>query len=185
MINDKLGSQQSIIIHVGLNDDSNVGNLVTDIRDPRLMDVLIDLSKRLEREPAITGVSSLGSLFQTPPQSLEQSRATIQAVPSSSQLINRDYTSTLMFIQADIGSGQTQVRDVTNLIESHLDATPIPPGVTFTVTGNPPMETLIFSLLTSDAIRTLSIACLLILVLLFLMERSVSKSLLSSSSHCC
>ena len=91
---------------------------------------------------------------------------------------SKDYKSTLMYIRADVGSSEDKISDLAKLIKENLDAAPSIPGVKVSLTGNPPMRATISKLLAHDAGYTLMLAALIILLLLFVMERSIARGLL-------
>ncbi len=77
-----------------------------------------------------------------------------------------------MYISADIGSGEESLHSFNNRIEEYVEHTPKPPGVKFSVTGQPALRETIFDLLKRDAGVTLLAASIIILLLLFIMQRS-------------
>jgi predicted RND superfamily exporter protein len=83
-----------------------------------------------------------------------------------------------MYIRADVGSSEAKIKSLAKLVEDNLDTVPGIPGVKVSLTGNPPMRAIIGTLLSHDAFYTLSLAAIIILLLLFVMERSITKGLL-------
>ncbi|MFW5746529.1 MAG: efflux RND transporter permease subunit [Nanoarchaeota archaeon] len=174
----KLGNQESVFVLFALSDQSNIDTVARDIRDPRIIESMHELQERLLREPIITGVQSVASVFPQTPQSASEVHAVIETVPGLDEFFDRSRSATIMIIQADIGGGESQINAVTGLIEDHIAATSLTPGVEVTVTGNPPMRVLILDLLKRDAIITLLIAGIAIFVLLWIMQKSLTKALL-------
>lgn len=177
-INDKLGNRESIFVLIKMTDESNVNSVIRDIRDPRVAVAMMDLQERIALEPIVTSVGSYASVFQEEPETIEEVINNLSAIPGTSEFLSADYTATIMVVQTDVGSSDEQINSITQLIEEHIASTAVPAGIELTITGNPPMRVVIFSLLKSDAVKTLIIASLLILLVLFLRERLASKALL-------
>ena len=79
---------------------------------------------------------------------------------------------------ADIGTGEEQIQNFDKLIQKHIEYTPKPTGVKFGITGAPIIRMTIFDLLKRDAVLTLVVSAIIILLLLFVMERSYTHGLL-------
>ena len=179
-INDKFGSQDAVLVVVKLDENSVEKDSPVDIRDPRVINFLVKLEKNLKKEDLVENIQSIGSVFNQigEPNSVEESRLILSHVPNSEVFFNKDYSATIIAISADLGSGQEKVKELNNIIRENIEYSQKPKGTKTMITGTPPMRTMILDLLIHDAIFTLLIAAIIIFILLLLMERSFTKSLL-------
>ncbi len=177
-ISDKFGGQDTVVIAVHIDDSVDSKSAVRDIRDPWVIQSLIFLDEELRSEASITSVTSPASFFRgkntiTPQEITETLRN-----PGADVFFSRNYKMALMYVTADIGSAEEQIQVFNKLIQKHIDYTPKPPGVKFGITGQPILRMTIFDLLKRDALFTLIVAATVILLLLFVMQRSYTQGLL-------
>jgi predicted RND superfamily exporter protein len=177
-ISDKFGGQDMVVIAVHIDDSVDSKSAVRDIRDPWVIQSLIFLDEELRSEASITSVTSPASFFRgkntiTPQEITETLRN-----PKADVFFSRNYKMVLMYVTADIGSAEEQIQVFNKLIQKHIDYTPKPPGVKFGITGQPILRMTIFDLLKRDALFTLIVAATVILLLLFVMQRSYTQGLL-------
>ncbi len=177
-ISDKFGGQDTVIIAVEIDDSVDLKSAVRDIRDPRVIQSLIFLDGELRNEPTVTSVASPASFFRGNPQVTPQQITATLSSPQADAFFSRNYKMTLMSVTADIGGGEDQIQNFDELIQKYIDYTPKPPGVKFGITGGPILRMTIFDLLKSDAVFTLIVAAVIILTLLFVMQRSFTKGIL-------
>jgi predicted RND superfamily exporter protein len=177
-ISAKFGGEDTVVIAVQIDDSVDLNSAVRDIRDPRVIQSLIFLDGVLRDEPSITSVTSPATFFrgksEVTPEEITQ---TLQN-PQANAFFSRNYKMTLMYVTADVGSGEEQIKKFDDLIQKRIDYTPKPPGVKFGITGGPTLRMTIFDLLKSDAVFTLIVAAVFILLLLFVMEGSYTRGLL-------
>lgn len=178
-ISDKFGGADTVVIAVQLDESVNSKSAVRDIRDPRVIQSLIFLDEALRSENDVTSVTSPASLFRgketvSPEEITEKLRNT----PQASMFFSSDRRTTLMFVAADIGSGEEKIQSFSRLIQEQIEYTPKPPGVKFSITGQPILRLTIFDLLKRDAVFTLMVAAVLIFLLLIAMQRSFTQALL-------
>jgi len=177
-ISSKFGGQDTVVIAVQIDDSVDLDSAVRDIRDPRVIQSLIFLDGVLRDESSITSVTSPATFFRgksdVTPEEITQ---TLQS-PQANAFFSRNYKMTLMYVTADIGSGEDQIKNFDEFIQKRIDYTPKPPGVKFGITGGPTLRMTIFDLLKSDAVYTLIVAAVFILLLLFVMEGSYTRGLL-------
>lgn len=175
----KFGGADTVIIAAQIDDSVDAKSVVRDIRDPRVIQSLIFLDEEIRNEASVTGVSSAATFFRGDPQATpEEITRALMNNSAANAYFSKNYKMTLMFITADIGSGEEQMQQFDKLIQRRIDYTPKPPGVKFGITGGPILRMTIFDLLKSDAIFTLMVSAILILILLFVMEGSYSQGLL-------
>lgn len=178
-ISAKFGGEDTVVIAVQIDDSVDSKNTVRDIRDPRVIESLIFLDEELRGEGSVTGVSSAASLFRgNKTYSKEEISSILLNNPAAGSFFSRDYRMTLMYVTADIGSGEENILNFNKFIQKKIDYTPKPPGVKFGITGQPIMRMTIFELLKSDAVITLIVAAVIILLLLFIMQRSYTQGFL-------
>lgn len=173
------GGEDTIVIAVQIDDSVDLKSSVRDIRDPRVIQSLIILDRELRNEVTINSINSPASFFrgktEVTPEEITQ---TLRNNPQSNAFFSRNYMMAIMSISADIGSGEEQIQKFDKLIQDRIDNTPKPPGVKFGITGGPTLRMTIFELLKSDAVFTLIVAATIILLLLFVMQRSYTQGLL-------
>ncbi len=177
-IADKFGGEDTVVIAVQIDDSVDLKNAVRDIRDPRVIQSLIFLDEELRNEAAIISVASPASLFRGKETVTTQDVTTTLNSPQADAFFSRDFKMALMYITADIGSGEEQIQNFDKLIQNRIDHTPKPPGIKFGITGGPTLRMTIFDLLKSDAVFTLLVAAGIILLLLFVMEGSYTQGIL-------
>ena len=161
-------SSSSIIILFQVNDQQQEESFVTDVRDPKLIRTQKALAEELRGETIVGEVQSSASLFETMPESKEQVIQRVERSGQGSQLYNRDYTATQMFVTLDEEMSEENIREANRKIRENLEQTPKQPGIDITITGNPVIRTDIGDILVSDSVTTISAASLLILTLLTL-----------------
>ncbi len=178
-ITDKFGGQDSVVIAIELDETVDSKNAVRDIRDPRVIQAMILLDEDLRGETSVTSVSSPASFFRgqkgITPENITQ---TLRSNPMIDGFFSKNYKMALMFVNADIGTGEEQIQNFDELIQEHIKNTPKPTGVKFGITGAPIIRMTIFDLLKRDAVLTLIVSATIILLLLFIMEGSYTHGLL-------
>lgn len=174
-IRDNFAGQDSMIVLVTLDDASSGESPLLDIRDPSVIRYMAQLEAGLLEESDIVGVVSpatyLGGFV---PPSLDASKQMISASPASA-FISKDYKTALMFVSADIGTSDPKVIALDNLIKDKVEEFPAPPGTRIMVTGEPQIRVTLFDLLGQDALNTILYASIIILVLLFIIQRSFTR----------
>ncbi|MCG2717494.1 MAG: MMPL family transporter [Nanoarchaeota archaeon] len=178
-ISDTFGGQDTIILLFQIDDRLDKRTGIDDIRHPYVMQALLLIEGLLDEESSVDGITSpavyfKGKYFLT----IDHTIAILDAESGSDMFFSKDYKSTLMYIQADVGSSEDKISDLAKLIKENLDASPSIPGVKVSITGKPPMRATLSQLLAHDAGFTLMIAAFVILLLLFVVERSITKGLL-------
>lgn len=178
-ITDKFGGQDTVVIAVEIDDSVDSKNAVRDIRDPRVIQSMILLDEDLRGETSVLSVTSPVSFFRgqqavTP----ENITRILRSDPRTEAFFSKNYKMALMYVAADIGSGEEQIQVFDKLVRKDIEYTPKPTGVKFGITGAPIIRMTIFDLLKRDAVLTLAVSAAIILLLLFVMERSYTQGLL-------
>jgi len=177
-ISAKFGGEDTVVIAVQIDDSVDLNSAVRDIRDPRVIQSLIFMDGMLREESSITSVTSAATFFRGKSDVTPEEITQTLRNPAANAFFSRNYKMTLMYVTADIGSGEEQIKSFDEFIQKRIDYTPKPPGVKFGITGGPTLRTTIFDLLKNDAVYTLIVAAVLILLLLFVMEGSYTRGLL-------
>ena len=178
-INDKFGGQDTVVIAVKIDESVNSKKAVRDIRDSQVIESLLFLDESLRDESMVQSVTSPASFFRSIDGiSDDNVSLVIEKNPAIEKFFSRDYCMTLMYVSADIGADDVKIQSFIDIVHEKLDYTPKPPGIKFGITGSPVLRVSIFDLLKSDALTTLLIAACIILLLLFVMEKSFTRGLL-------
>jgi predicted RND superfamily exporter protein len=177
-IADKFGGEDMVVIAVQIDESVDLKSTVRDIRDPRVIQSMIFLDDELRNEATITSISSPASLFRGKETVTQQEITETLNNPQANPFFSRNYKMALMYITADIGSGEEQIQGFDKFIQNRIDHIQKPPGVKFSITGAPTLRMTIFDLLKSDAVFTLLVAATIILLLLFVMQRSYTHGIL-------
>jgi predicted RND superfamily exporter protein len=174
-IRDTFAGQDSMLVLVTLDVTSSGGNAIQDIRDPSVIEYLGLLETSLREESDIINVVSPATyLAGIRLASLEMSREVIGASPASA-FISKDFKTALMFISADVGTSDPKVIALDKLLKEKVEEFSVPPGTKVLVTGEPQIRVTLFDLLGQDALNTILYASVIILILLFLIQRSFSR----------
>lgn len=178
-VSDTFGGKDTVVIAVQLDESVDLKSAVRDIRDPTVIRSLIFLDEELRDEESVTSITSPASFFRGRKSVTDDEITdTLRSNPGAEALFSRNYKTTLMYISADLGAGEEKIKSFNGLIKKHLDAAPKPPGVKFSITGAPVLRITIFDLLRRDAAVTLAFSAVIILLLLFAMQRSIMHGLL-------
>ncbi len=177
-ISDKFGGEDTVVIAVQIDDSVDSKSTVRDIRDPRVIQSLIFLDGELRGEASITSVTSPASFFRGKKEITDKEITETLQNHGADAFFSRNYKMALMYVTADIGSGEDRIQVFNKLIQKRIDYTPKPPGVKFGITGQPILRMTIFDLLKRDALYTLIVAAAVILLLLFVMQRSYTQGFL-------
>ncbi len=156
---EKFEDTDKFMILIEVDSESQNENRVVDIRDPRVTWMVQELHDLLSKETDITEVISISS-------------------PNVRGLYNKDYTATVMYALADVGASEEKTKEFATTVEEDIDSVPLPPGIKMRITGVPMMRTTMMDLLVRDAAFTIAMAALIILALLLLMHRPITRGLL-------
>ena len=178
-ISDTFGGQDTVILLFQLDDQLDKRTGIDDIRHPYVIQTLLLIENMLGEESSVDDIISPATYFQGQHfLTLDHIKAILNSNPGSKMFFSKDYKSTIMYIQADVGSSENKISDLAKLIKENLNAAPSIPGVKISLTGNPPMRATLSQLLARDAKFTLMVAAFIILLLLFVVEKSITKGLL-------
>ena len=174
----EFSSSSSIIILVQLDDSKDIRSQIADIRQPEVMEFLVRLEKNIKNEKNVESVFSAGTFFQQGvPPTLEETKSVFQMIPQSSQLFDKSYSFTPVFITADVGADSSKVEALNNKIKEIISESGAPAGIKIIVTGEPSLFSVVFNYIINDAFFTLIVATAVIFLLLLIMNRSFKKAL--------
>lgn len=170
----------SFIIVVQVDTESAAKNRAEDIRDPRVLEMVLELHKLLEKEADVSRVFSVASLLRQTgiPKNLESSKQLFSSIPQSAQMFSRDYTATLVIANADLGADEKSVKKFTEDIARDMESVRRPPGIKMSITGTPVLRNTLLELLVKDAAFTVVLTSIIIFLLLLLTHRPAAKALL-------
>ncbi len=180
-ISDKFGGADTVMILIKLDKNCELENAPKDIRDPKVIRMLIALENEIKKEPSVSSVQSVGSFLVYPenvPDNIELIKQILAKIPNSEMFFNKDYSSTLMIISADLGKNEEKINQFVSKIKGDIESVERPACVDVTVTGNPPIRVVLMEMLEHDMVFTTGIAAIIILFLLILIKRSFTRGIL-------
>jgi len=180
-ISDKFGGADTIMVLIKLNKNCELENAPKDIRDPRVIRMLVFLENEIKKEPSINYVQSSGSFFIYPenvPDNIELIKQILTEIPNSKMFFNKDYSSTLIIISADLGKSDEKINNFVSKIKEDIESVEKPACVDVIVTGNPPIRVVLMEMLEHDMVFTMSLAAIIILFLLILIKKSLVRGIL-------
>ena len=177
---DKLAStfrgQEFLVIAVTLDEETGTKDIPRDMRDPRVIQSVIELHERLAAEPPIKGVRSIAPVFQRGvPDDIEGVKQVIASTPGAGQFFNRDYSIMLIYADTTVGTDEEKVAEIEEIIQQDIEAITTPAGVNYKITGNAPLIAEVVRLLKGDIVLTTFTAAIVIFGLLVVLERSLSR----------
>jgi len=180
-ISDKFGGADTVMVLIKLDKNCELENAPKDIRDPKVIRTLVSLENEIKKEPSVSSVQSPGSFFVYPenvPDNIELIKQILAKIPNSEMFFNKDYSATLMIISADLGKSEEKINRFVSKIKGDIESVEKPACVDVIVTGNPPIRVVLMEMLEHDMVFTMSIAAIIILFLLILIKRSLTRGIL-------
>lgn len=178
-VSSRFGGSDLVLVVVELDHGVDIKNKPWDIRDPRVMRMLVELQQQMETEPKVDRAMSAGLFFPYGvPQTLTGVKTVMDMIPGSDGMFNKDYSITMLYVYANVGGSAKAARSFTNLIQDNIDGVATPTGVKLTITGGPPIGKTIAEILWSDAVYTTLLAAAIILILLIILQNSLYKGVL-------
>ncbi|MGM5481601.1 MAG: MMPL family transporter [Nanobdellota archaeon] len=181
LISNTYGGQDSVLILIELDQNTKTNLELEDIRDPDVIRFVTSLHNSLAKESLVNTIMSAGSAFSAVPDDYlteETINNVLDQHPELEELFSDDLTATMMVVSADVGSDEKKLNELEEVIQRNVDTQQIPPGVNVTVTGNPSVLQTMMDFLKQDSVNTLLIAAGIIFILLIIIERSVTSSVL-------
>jgi len=171
-VRDTFSGSDIVLVVAQLDYGATQKNAVRDIRDPRVMRMLLELEDQVKDESSVDQVQSIASVFgkMDIPKTTEGVKSILAKIPDSQMAFNKDYSATLLYTYANIGSDNERIKELDATIQEDIDASSVPPGVKVRITGMPSIRSTLMDLLQKDAIFTISLAGLIILIMLILLN---------------
>ncbi|CAF30578.1 efflux RND transporter permease subunit [Methanococcus maripaludis] len=181
-IRDEFGGTETIMLGVKLV-PSDSSEKVTDIRDPRVLDLVDFLEQDIGSMDMITSVSSRADILKAYnndviPNDVATVKTIYQNLPESSRdgIFNNDYSMVVVYATTDAGTDDKKI--LVKDINSRLDEAPIPPGVEVITTGTPALSELLKRMMDESQAVTGLASLLAIFTILLLYFRNIVKSVL-------
>jgi len=181
MVSDKFGGSDTVMILIKLNRSCEIENSPTDIRDPRVIKMIVNLENEIKKESSVSSVQSVASLFvyhENVPNNIELIKRVFVKIPNSKMFFNKDYSATIMLISADLGKSEEKIDSFISKIKRDIKSVEKPACVDVSITGNPPIRAVLMKILQHDMVYTMAIAAIIILLLLIVLKKSFTKGLL-------
>jgi hypothetical protein len=177
-VSDEFGGEDIVIVMLKI-DEATDKDSIYDIRDPQIINFLIEFQNELEKNPKVVGVTSAASIFsQLPHETYQETIYAQELVPDLVNFYDDEYKVTLAYIYVDIGVEYSSVKSFENMIYETIDSIGPPGNVEISISGTPSIFKSIYEFLISDAINTLIIASILIFLMLIIIQRDLIKSIL-------
>ena len=179
VISSKYRGEEFMVIAVCLEEETDAKDIVHDIRDPKVIESVVELHERLEAESSIEKVQSIAPYFQdSVPDDLEGVKKELASVPGAEKFFNDDFSIMLIYASPLAGFNEEKVKAATEMIQKDVDRITKPAGVEYKITGEASLITELLRLMREDMVFTTVIAAIIIFVLLALLERSLKKGFL-------
>lgn len=181
-IRDEFGGTETVMFGVKLV-PSDSSEKVTDIRDPRVLELVDFLEQDIGSMDMVTSVSSRVDVLKAYnndviPNDIATVKTIYQNLPESSQdgMFNNDYSMVVVYATTDAGTEDKNI--LVKDINSRLDEAPIPPGVEVITTGTPALDELLERMMDESQAVTGLASLLAIFTILLLYFRNIVKSVL-------
>jgi hydrophobe/amphiphile efflux-3 (HAE3) family protein len=183
LLSSDFGSTDVMLLLIELDYDCDEPNAVTDIRDPRVAEYLDALSRSIAAEQNIDSVSSFADILKAANNGeIPTDPAIIRSVAeekSSIRFVNREYSSTVVYIDANINGDMDLLGDLEKEIYNDIDQTPTPTGIKAIISGGPSTMNLIMSLIASDLLVTMAFSMIFVWLILWRLLKHPVTAILS------
>ena len=183
LLSSDFGSTDIMLLLIELDYDCDDPNAVTDIRDPRVAEYLDILSRSIAAEKNIESVSSFADILKAANNGkIPTDPAIIRAVAEvevARRFVNREYSSTVVYIAANINGDMDLVDDLEEEIYNDIDQTPTPIGIKAILSGTPSTMNLIMSLIASDLLVTMAFSMIFVWLILWRLLKHPVTAILS------
>ncbi len=183
LLSSDFGSTDIMLLLIELDYDCDEPNAVTDIRDPRVAEYLDALSRSIAAERNIESVSSFADILKAANNGeIPTDPAMIREVAedeASRRFVNREYSSTVVYIDANINGDMDLLDDLEKEIYNDIDQTPTPTGIKAIISGGPSTMNLIMSLIASDLLVTMAFSMIFVWLILWRLLKHPVTAILS------
>ncbi|MBA2862038.1 RND family transporter [Methanococcus maripaludis] len=181
-IRDEFGGTETVMLGIKLV-ASDSSEKVTDIRDPRVLELVDFLEQDIGSMDMVTSVSSKVDVLRAYnndviPNDIATVKTIYQNLPESSKngIFNDDYSMVVVYATTDAGTEDK--KKLVKEINARLEESPIPPGVEVVTTGTPALSELIRRMMDESQAVTGAASLLAIFTILLLYFRNFVKSIL-------
>ncbi len=115
-IADKFGGSDTVVIAAQLDVSVDSKSAVRDIRDPDVIRSLIFLDGALKDVESISSVASPASFFRGRKTVSDEEISAMMRSPSADAFFSKDYSMALMYVTADLGSGEEKIQSFNRFI---------------------------------------------------------------------
>jgi len=182
LLQESFSQGDSLFILAKLNDERSTQNEIRDIRDPIVMSKLHELEELLRGKPEVDSVFGapdiLMGVYGFIPQDIEMIKAVFGEAP---ELFGKDNSLTTLIVQIQGSTEVDRIAKLTDGVRDDIESIGFPGSIKLTVTGGPLVGKIVFDLILDDLARTLSVAGILILLVLFLAYRNPVKGILAAT----
>jgi len=189
LLSNEYGSTDTLFVLVQIDEDSNEIGGVKDIRDPRVLSAMQQLSDSVEEETSVSEAASLADVmllvYGRLPETLEESKQMIANLPSDIRdkflrsLLNDEFSAMNMLISVDVANKPGSLIKIEGILRDKIDQSPFPVGVKATLTGLPVLINRILKFIIDDNIKTIGLAIFGVFLILWFYFRSWKISLFS------
>ena len=183
LLSSDFGSTDIMLLLIELDYNCDDPNTVTDIRDPRVAEYLNILSQSIAAEKNIESVTSFADLLKAAnngevPTDPDAIRAVAEEKVAR-RFVNREYSSTVVYIDANINGDMDLLNDLEKEIYNDIDQTPTPIGIKAIISGGPSTMNLIMSLIASDLLVTMAFSMIFVWLILWRLLKHPATAILS------
>jgi len=183
LLSSDFGSTDIMLILIELDYDCDDPNAITDIRDPRVARYLNILSQSIASEKNIESVTSFADILKAAnngevPTDPDVIRA-VAEVEAARRFVNREYSSTVVYIDANINGDMDLLDDLEEELYNDIDHTPTPIGIKAIISGSPSTMNLIMSLIASDLLVTMAFSMIFVWLILWRLLKHPVTAILS------
>ncbi len=180
----EFGATDSFFVVIRTNEASPDEDGVRDMRDPKVIQGMLEIEKSLLKEPEVSSVTGISSVFKEvfgrAPNSIEESKEWLELLgPSAQAFFNKDKSATIMNVVVDIPNKPGNRDEVEARLHERVDAAPMPLGATASLTGFPTLLNRIIKLMINDSLVTLLVALVFVFAVMLYLYKKISYTLIT------
>ena len=190
MIDHEFGGTDVLFVLASIDSEINDKERLQDIRDPSVLNAMVDLKRSLESETFVASTFSLADVllfsYGKLPTTLEESKIMIENLPVEikedyvSRFLSSDYTYQNMMVSVSVQSTPGYLQKIENNVRAKVEQTPYPIGVKAELTGMPILFNRIIMYLINDNIKTIFLAIIGVIIILWIYFKSLRIALISA-----
>lgn len=170
-----------ILVLVSINKSCNLQNAPKDIRSAPVMNYLLQVDNTLREDSSVNSVTSAATIFSAMggvPTTDSGVKTVLDNVPASKMFFNRDNSATILMVSATIGSSEEKINKFVSRVNENIGGIGKPACVSVVITGNPPLRSTLLTTMQHDMVFTMTSAAVLIFLLIAVIKRSPSSSMI-------